>query len=351
MLFLLETLAENLVAVIIVFLVLFALIVYLFARDNFFSVLYGFFRIIISFFYSPVIYMKKAVLALAEYGIKGEVEFMQTRQYLLNKLMISLQAFLVVISIVVLASSLVSGWNQMLPPKDLSERILSLETELGKEKPELPQVEQNVKRMEDAWLNQHDSLVKAYNIERTGKRETISAENADLANRISQIDSTIHESFIELKNYHSQNEHYSSASQFENIKIEIEDFVNRLGVSEETTGLMLKYNDNWYALMLSTLEISDLSESQLRFVIQPTYNNLRNRLDYLTQTIPTKQEELTRLQAEVKYEIKNFFMEILYGILQFILLVWVMGLLIESLWLAIHIGANVQKIHDNLANK
>lgn len=345
------TFTENLIAEIIVFLVLFGLIAYLLARDKFVSLLYGFFRVIISFFYSPFIYMKKAVLSLAEYGTKGEGEFIKTKQYLLNKLMLSLQAVLVVLSIALLASSLVSGWNQMLPPKDLRVAISNLEEELGKEETELQQIEPNVKQMDAAWSNQRDSLIGAYNLEHARKNQAALAENADLADHISRLGAAVEQSFLQVRNYYSQNESFDRAFQFERVKTDVKDFIDRLGAPQEAKELMLKYNDNWYALMLSKLETSNFSEAQLRSVVQSTYSNLKDRMDYINRATPYQQQELTRLQAQVKYDIKALFFQFLYGVFQFILLVWAVGLTIEALWIAIHVAANVQMIQDNLASK
>ena len=346
----LGTFVANLQATIIVFLVLFTLISYLFARDKFVSMLSGLFRIIISFFYSPFIYVKKAMLSLAEYGIKGETEFIKTKQYLLNKLMISLQAVLVVVSIAVLASSLVSGWNKMLPPKYLRESISGIEEELVKQKAELRELEPNVKLMDTAWNSKRDSLISVYTLERNRKNESLSAENAELSKRISQLGSTIEQSFLQIRNYHSQNESHTIPSQFESVKNEIKNFIDR-AVPQESKELFFKYNDNWYALMLSKLETTNFSEEQLRSAVQPTYSDLKNRLDYLNQTIPSQQKELAQLQAQVKYDIKALFLQLLYGICQFIILVWAVGLFIEALWLGIHVAANVQKIQNDLERK
>jgi hypothetical protein len=205
--------------------------------------------------------------------------------------------------------------------------------------------------MDTAWSSQRDSLIKAYNLEHTRKSEATSALNAKLANRISQLGGTIEQSFLQIRNYYSQNESHNRASQFERAKTDVKNFVDRLAASQESKEFMLKYNDNWYALMLSKLETTNFSEDQLRSAIQPTYSNLKNRLDYINQTIPYQQNELVRLQTEAKYNIKALFIQFLYGVFQFILLVWAVGLIIEALWLAIHVAANVQRIQDNLTSK
>ena len=85
--------------------------------------------------------MKNAVLTLAEYGSKGETEFSHSKQYLLNKLLLSLQAILVVFAIAVLASSLVVGWNQMMPPKELRLAITQMEESIKKQRDQLSELD------------------------------------------------------------------------------------------------------------------------------------------------------------------------------------------------------------------
>lgn len=346
-----EIFSENLAAFLIVFVILFVSISYLFAKDKFLSMIIGLLRLLASFFYSPFVYIKRAVVGLAEYGTKGEAEFSQSKQYLLNKLMISLQGLLVVLSVAVLAVSLVSGWNQMLPPKPLQEQIGSLEGLVGKQQSELGETGPKVKQMEADWTIRRDSLTKAYALERTKKSETVLTENADLAGRISQLGDTVQQCFLQIRDYYSQNEYQNSASQFERVNAEVRDYIGKLDVSDAAKGLMHTYNDNWYFLKLSGLEMSGFSESQLRSALQPAYNTLKKRLDYINEILPSQETELAELKKEAKYDIEALLLQILYGLLQFILLVWVAGLFIESLWLAIHIGANVEKIQDSLAKK
>ena len=145
------------------------------------------------------------------------------------------------------------------------------------------------------------ALAKAYNTERAKKSESASVENTNLANRLSNLGGTIQQTFFQVRNYHSQNEYNGSAAQFERIKNEIINYINRLGIPEDARALLLKYNDNWYTLMVSKLETSNFSESQLRSAVQPTYTNLKRRIDNLNQTILYQEKQLVQLNEEAKY--------------------------------------------------
>ncbi len=343
--------AEDLTATLIVFLILFAAIAYFFARKKSLAVFSGVVLILLSLFYGPFVYLRKAVLGLADYSAKRKTEFVQTRQYLLNKLLFLLQALLVLVSIAILATGFVSGWNQMVPSKELRETISTTENELQKLKVELQEMEPAAKQIETVWSTQRDSLIKVYNTERAHIGEMMIAQNNDLATRISTSSDTAQQALSEIKYYHAQNEYRTGPSEYEPVMTEIKNYLDRQSLSPEVKTLLLNYNDNWYAQILSRFEIRALSEGQLRFALQPAYHNRQQRLDYLKETIPSREKELAQFRAELRYNFGALGVQILYTILQFILFVWVVGLVIESLQLTVDTAANVQKIQEHFKNQ
>jgi hypothetical protein len=343
--------AEDLTATLIVFLILFAAIAYFFAREKSVAVFSGVILIALSLFYAPFIYLRKAVLGLADYSAKRKTEFVQTRQYLLNKLLLTFQALLVILSIAILATGFVSGWNQMIPSKQLREAISSTGEDLKRLKSELQEIEPAVEQMETAWSTRRDSLISVYNAERVHRGEKMIAQNIDLANRINARSDTAQQALIEIRNYYTQNEYLDGPSQYEPLITEAMNYIERQSLSEETKTLLLNYVDNWYAQMLSRFETRVLSESQLRFAVQVTYHVRQKRLDNLKETIPAQEKELAQFRTELGYNFGALGVQILYTILQFILFVWVVGLVIESLELAVDTAANVQKIQEHFKNQ
>jgi hypothetical protein len=343
--------AEDLTATLIVFLILFAAIAYFFAREKSVAVFSGVILIALSLFYGPFVYLKKAVLKLAGHGAKKRTEFEQPKQYLLDKLLFMLQALLVILSIAILAAGIVSGWNQTVPSKELRVAISTTEDELQKMRIELREVEPAAKQLETVWSTQRDSLMKGYKTERAHIGETMMAQNNDLATRINASSDTAQQALSEIKYYHAQNEYRTSPSEYEPIMIEIKNYLDRQILSPEVKNLLLNYNDNWYAQVLARFETRTLSEGQLRFALQPAYHNRQQRLDYLKETIPSRENELAQFRAELKYNFGALGVQILFTIFQFILFVWVVGLVIESLELTVDTAANVQKIQEHFKNQ
>jgi hypothetical protein len=177
------------------------------------------------------------------------------------------------------------------------------------------------------------------------------AQNNDLATRISTSSDTAQQALSEIKYYHAQNEYRTGPSEYEPVMTEIKNYLDRQSLSPEVKTLLLNYNDNWYAQILSRFEIRALSEGQLRFALQPAYHNRQQRLDYLKETIPSREKELAQFRAELKYNFGALPLQFVLTILQFILFVWVVGLVIESLELTVDTVANVQKIQEHFKNQ
>jgi hypothetical protein len=346
-----ELFAEDLTATLIVFLILFAAIAYFFARDKSVAVFSGLILIALSLFYGPFIYLRKAVLGLADFSAKRKTEFVQTRQYLLNKLLLLLQAVLVILSIAILAAGFVSGWNQMMPSKQLREAISSTEGDLKRLKSELQEIEPTVKQMETVWSTRRDSLISVYNAERAHIGERMIAQNIDLANRINAGSDTAQQALNEIRNYYTQNEYLDSPLQYEPLITEAMHYIERQSLSDEPKTFLFNYINNWYTQMLSRFEIRLLSESQLRFAVQATYHTRQQRLDNLKETIPAQEKELAQFRTELGYNFGALGVQILFTLLQFILFVWLVGLVIEYLELVIDTAANVQKIQEHFKNQ
>ncbi len=346
-----DVFAEDFTATIIVFLVLLIAIAYIVARKRSVSVFSGLLLVLVSLFSSPFVYLKKAILALADYRSNERTDVKQTRQYLLGKLLFALEALLVILSLVLLATGFVSGWNQLVPSKQLRESIGTLEDGLKKLNAELRETEPSVKEMENLWSTRRDSLIRAYNAERNHKAEIMIAQNSELANRISTSGDTAQQALNDIRSYHSQNEYLGEASLYEPVMSEIVSYVQRQNLSPELTTLLLNYNDNWYAQMLSRFDTQTLSEKQLGFAVFPAYHNRQQRLEVVKEMIPAQEKDLEQMRSEVRYNFEAFGLQIVLSLLEFVLFVWLVGLVIEWIGLGVDVAANVQKIQEHSARE
>lgn len=343
--------AADLLMTIIVFLVMIAGFAYLFAGKKFTAILSGLIFSVLSLFTSPFVYLKRTMLELVDYSSKGKVDLAETKHYLLNRLVTLLQALLVVLSAMVFAVGLVSAWGQLFPSKALRETIGATEEKLKKLRTEIQETEPAVSQMETVWSSRKDSLVRAYNAERPRTAGIKLAQNNDLAGSSLAISDSGQLILADIKNYHAQNEFMNEPSQFESVYTEIINYIDKQNPSPEMKNLVSSYNDNWYAQMLSRFEPAALSESQLRFVAYPAYHNRQLRLSILKETIPAKERDLEQFRAEEKFNIEAFGLQIVITILVFMVLVWLMGLLIESFRLSVDVAADLHNIREHFSKQ
>jgi hypothetical protein len=99
-------------------------------------------------------------------------------------------------------------------------------------------------------------------------------------------------------------------------------------------------------MIARTATITGLSERETREIIQPTLASSQNRAAELQAELDAFRKELLMWRAQEQFNPLGALWEILKTTVTLILQIWILGLLIESLWLAIHVAANVQRIRE-----
>jgi hypothetical protein len=287
------------------------------------------------------------VLVFVDYRLKGKSDTEQSKYYLFKKLLILLQALIVFLSIAIFTYGIVSGWDQMVPSKQIRELISTKEEELKNNKAELKEIEPAIKQMEAVWSTRQDSLINAYKSEQPHKSEMMISRNNDLANKINAGGDTALQTLNEIKNYHLQNEYLSQPSQFEPIFTEIKDYIEKQSLPPEIKSLIKEYSDNWYAQVLSRFEINTLSEDQLKLATYPAYHKRQQRLNYLKDAIPSAENELTQYRTESKYNIEAFGLQILLAAIIFIVFTWLIGIIFESLQMTLDMVVHLKNISEH----
>lgn len=340
--------AAHYVELIIVFLVLFGLTTYLFARGRFVPMLRGFGGMIALFISCPFVYLRAAVLSMADYGEKSETADASSKQYLLNKLMLFMQAVLVVASIAVFSASVTDGWNSMLPPQMLRFAIRELDKTVATKKAELLKLEPAVGQLDAAWKGQRDAEMTRFTTERSMKIEQLVNGNSELAVRINSVDPQTKMLFTKVEEFHARNAGDMNADELARTMNKLNDYLDRFTFTDDAKAMIKSYNDNWGLNKRLRTEINNMSEREVRAGVQQAYEDMSAQLAELRQKLPIQEKTLAGLRAEATYDVKSLLLSVLYGIFKFILLVWLFGLIIEVLWSAINVSTDVKKIQDSV---
>jgi hypothetical protein len=341
-----DALSEHFIATVLVFVAFLAILAFVVTGKKSMSLFAGLFWSLLSLFSSPFIYLKRAVLDLASQPSNSTVDSASIKQYLLTKLLFFTQAFMVILSLVILSVGVVSAWNQLVPSKQLRDIITATDKELKELKTAMQEVEPAIKQMETTWTSQREAKIAAYQKDKGQNVEKLRSDYTTLETRISALGDTAQQALNELKNYHAQNEYLEYPTLFETPLEEMSGSVEKQILSANTKFLLHKLTDIWYALMLSRFEISRLDENQLACVAYPEYYSEKKKCDNLKQIIPVREKDLAQLHSEERYNVEGFVIQLLLTLLLVMLVVWIIGLFIESIWLSIDIASNIRKIAD-----
>jgi hypothetical protein len=97
----------------------------------------------------------------------------------------------------------------------------------------------------------------------------------------------------------------------------------------------------------SALLLGTLTPVDVRAKVQPDYRNLRTELDKTTADLEQARQTYDVLRQEAQFKVGRFARDIAWVLLKLIAFIWVIGLLIELLWLGVDIAANVQQVREH----
>lgn len=335
----------HLLETIILFIIISALFLFLFVREKSGETIIGVIKSIASFFYSPFVYIKNAFLELATFASKKESDYSGSKQYLLNKILLLSQTFLVILAILILTQGLIGSWNTFLPPKHIRDAISETNDKLDVKRDRKDEIEPMIEKMDEEWNSKREQLINDFKNQKEQIINQAEKSNFNYENDLSN-DNTVSQLFVSIKNYLSQNEYYSNSSRFEKIKNDALEYVNRQDLAEAYKQSFRNYINNWHSIMINKLELKNLSETNLRNSVQPDYDNLKIEKEGITSTILYLERQLMDLEPQAKYNLGPFIIVLLATFLTFILYVWIIGLVIELLWLSVDIAANLRKIKE-----
>jgi hypothetical protein len=338
----LASVSEYLVAFLVVFVVLFVIVSYFFTGKKLIDTVRGFFLVIASIFYSPLVYFQKSLMAVAHFRLREAGENEDTRQYLLVRFLTALQALLAIIVVGAIASGGIKAWDSFLPPKYAREENARLEKTFDNLETEFAKLNPEVTGMDTNWTNSKQVLINSYRKEQDAKAAKASADNSSVDQQITNAGAM--PAFLPIKRYLDQSQHQASITRYDNIKKEALDYIKNQDIPAESKQLTNTYIENWHILMTVNYEESNFSEEQYRTRIQPDYLAKKANLSNLENEITFTKEQLKNLQPALKYNPISFFLLLLGTLLTVFLLIWFVGLIIELLWLGVDIAGNVNRI-------
>ncbi len=346
-----QSVLSNIAATLILSLILLLLVAFLFARDKLGEFVIGVIRIFASIFYSPFIYLKNSILNLAEYATKGDTEFSKTRQYLLGKIMLLLEAVLVIITLVIFSASLVVGWKTMLPAEHITSAIDNLEESIDRNSTKLDEVTSKIEDMDKAWLSTGENAYKNYIDSLNNAKSTYMDKNEKLESQLSSPEALAY-ALERIKDGLSDYSRYGTLQRYTQGRNNIKSYSHYYhDVNDQQKRKLYSFIDNWYNVITAKFYIDNTTEASYRATLQPNYSSFVYEEDALKNSINSSRSQLERLYPDSRWRIEAMLLGILFGLLYVIVSVWLFGVLIESMQLGINAAMNIQLIKHHLDNK
>lgn len=312
---------------------------YLFHKQSFLHTFIGLLRIIASIFYSPIIYFKKLFDSVNDFGKKGEKEYEESNQYLLNKFLIIIKGFWIIVGVLILASGIISSWNSFLPPEYLRNQISQYEDYIHKADSSFESSKQKYDELESAWSKQSAQLISNYRSEIQKKISDAQREMTGVKNSYQN-----NEVFDAISRYIAENENTESDYYLEYYKNQSISYIDNNVFDENIKTQLKKYVESWYLQKTESKNLSNASDEYIRNQIQPEYENLKSEVDNYNSQKTSIQSELESLKKEAKYNFEALLLGLLQTILSFILFLWLMGLFTEMVFLVVDMAGNIKHL-------
>ena len=341
---------EHLAEWSLIFVGLFLVLSFLLVREKLGAMLLGFSRTIGSVFTSPFIYLRKISLQLAAFGKSGDQSFRSSRLYLVNKLLVAIQAVLIVAALGGLAVTIIAAWDAFMPPQWLRTAISRLDSQLSEERRQQEPASNQVRQLEADWQAQGKAIVDKRQLEEKQKVAKSLEDNSFLSSSL-DTDQEMRQPLQSLKNYLSQNDAGGTEAAFDTTRKNASAFIDRIDLPEAKQAKLVEYVKNWHTAKLAQLRLKAMSEESIRSEVQPGYREQKMRAAALEERVRLDSDQLSTLRAQAAYSPTGLVTRLAEGLVAFLATVWVFGLLIELLSLAVHVADDIRALRESDAGR
>jgi hypothetical protein len=327
---------EELLYIVLLFLVLFCLFLGWLAKGRIGELLGGFFRLLLSFFYCPYVYLKKTVNVVADFGKRREDELVRSHHYLGTRITMLMRAVLIVTVVAVFAFFVVTGWEAMLPAKYYRIAEKNTETQLERQQAQLATISAHLNQLEQDWSSHRDALIGDYKASRKKQIDDLNSANAESETKLSSSPEGARV-LAGLKRYlDSGNANLGTAQQYTQMFIASEDVRSELN----------KYLANWNSVRSLNRQLENMSQDDLRRAIQPDHASTKQNVQYWNNQVSSTASTLAQIRAQMRYSPEALLFSVFTGAFICLLIIWGVGLFLESYTLATDMMDDIQRIRQ-----
>jgi hypothetical protein len=321
----------------IAFIVLFTLILTLIAKSDSSLAIRGLFVLLGSFFAAPFHYLRSVIRTLIAHQSNADSARTESKQYLLQKLILLSNAALLVSTIAILAAGVVMSWIVLSPPQERAQRrALSAQIDEMDKAIETRQTEA-AKAKADA-----DPAKVAARIAQTEQNVAKLTADLESARKRAAEMGTGQQAFQAIETY-LQRQPARSEGQVDSMAQEIVRYVNT-NVSDEAGKQVLQaYAAAWQQLAKANVEGDALRRTMQQEKAQA--DAAESQIKAMTERL----EQLKAARSEMGFLVTGAnvwasFTSLLGTFFMAFCWVWVLGVAIESAGLFIDVAENVRRV-------
>jgi hypothetical protein len=340
----LETFLSHLVASFLMWLLLCAILVAVFARDDAGRFVVGMLRIAASVFYSPFVFLRGAIQRVVLFAT-GEADFAGSEQYLLNRLMLTLQAIVIVIAVASLAAGGVMTWNALMPPEWARDAVKLLSSNLEATKTRSANADGAVARADEEWTSLKKAAMDEYVASRRKTIGSLRATNAELIPLINATGGYAPSIFNMVQGAAASGDPSQTARRARQMESTVSSYYYYY-VDDTTRSRIRSWISNWERQETLQYEIATSSESAVREALHPDYSGLVEQKSRVASEVTSIEAQLKTAREEAALRWGGALWMLLRTGVSFILLVWLLGLAVEGAWMLIRVADDVRKIRE-----
>ncbi len=335
------TLAAHPLLFAILFSILFGGMVVLLAGRQAVAFLLGLMRAVASCFYSPILWLRKAILNTADFATRDETLETRGDQYLLNRILIIARAVLIVFAVGGLAAGLAVSGTALIPAKQVRQQLSALSSELKQREAAFKQAARAQEQVEKRWDSVRADKLEEFRDAASGR---LSAARGRMDEHSHALEKAVW--FGDLREELASVQPTNDPSRFVQARAAADRRIRNLYSWD--AGLLQhahEYVSAWYDAAMAEHVLKTPAED----VRQALLSSLEPETAQARERVEEASGELKAAQAAAGAGIVRAVLRAAGSVLTFLATLWLFGLIVEWVWLFIRLADNVRVLREREA--
>lgn len=326
------------------FIVVFFLILILFAHKKTIKFLYSVLCVVGFIVLAPFRFILN-IIHQPSFSIKDLLSpDKHVHQYLYRSFFRILEILVVLFAVAAFSVGVAGGFASMFPSESAIKDAERIKNDIGRYENRLSDLGKKISALEDEWEEKKKDYEEKCFKECRQIMDKANSENLQLESSMLTSD-TVKKMMAQIKKTFDDNKKRGLDEKKQALLSKI----NSLGeLTTQDKSILRKYIDNIYNSIRAEIDIDNVNDTDLRKEIQPEYENLKSEKGKLESEAQTYQDDYRVARYNIKWKPLNLVKGFIAGLLQFLAFVWVLGLLLEGMEILLNISTDLACVRRSL---